>query len=319
MKKNENMTLLVTGGCGQIGSHVIDKEVSKYKRVISVDNLSTGKSYHLKKYDNLVNINCDISDTEKINSIFNEYKPNHVVHCAGSYKDPNDWQTDINTNCLGSANIIKASVATKVDRFIYFQTSLCYGLKSETELIKIDKIRQPQSSSYSISKTTAEYYLELSGLNYVTFRLANVIGPRNLAGALPIFYKRLKKREKIFISDSKRDFVSAFDLSCLVTKALNGKGSGAYHFSSGKDISISELFNIILNQYKPNYNPEIEILPLQKDDTKTILLDPEKTIKDFGILKLQRIDDIIAKAITYYEEFGVENEFTHLKINKEKL
>lgn len=185
-------------------------------------------------------------------------------------------------------------------------------------MIKIDHLRQPKSSSYSISKTTAEYYLELSGLNYVTFRLANVIGPRNLAGALPIFYKRLKNKEKIFVSESRRDFVSAFDLSQIVSKALQGYGNGAYHFSSGKDIAINELLNLVLNNFKPNYNPEIEKIPLQKDDTKTILLDPTKTLKDFGTIKFQSINEIVSNAIEYYHQYGVSDEYTHLKINKQK-
>ena len=312
------MILLVTGGYGQIGSHVIDNEINNFEKVISLDNLSTGKIYHLKNYKNLININCDISDTQKIIEIFKEHKPNYVVHCAGSYKDPSDWQTDILTNCLGSANIIKSSMLLNVKRFIYFQTSLCYGLKNSSELIKIDHLRQPESSSYSISKTTAEYYLELSGLNYVTFRLANVIGPRNLAGALPIFYKRLKNKEKIFVSESRRDFVSASDLSQIVSKALQGYGSGAYHFSSGKDVAINELLNLVLNNFKPNYNPEIQTIPLQKDDTKTILLDPTKTLKDFGTIKFQSINEIVSNAIEYYHQYGVSDEYTHLKINKQK-
>lgn len=312
------MKLLVTGGSGQIGSHVIDQEIDNYEKIISIDNLSTGKAYHLKDYKNLINIFCDISDTQKIKEIFEKYEPDVVVHCAGSYKDPNDWQSDVVTNCLGSVNIIKSSMVAKVKRFIYFQTSLCYGLKNSSELIKIDHLRQPESSSYSISKTTAEYYLELSGLNYVTFRLANVIGPRNLAGALPIFYKRLKNKEKIFVSESRRDFVSAFDLSQIVSKALMGHGNGAYHFSSGKDIAISELLNVLLENFKPSYNPEIERIPLQKDDTKTILLDPSKTLKDFGNVKFQSINEIVSNALIYYDQYGVSDEYTHLKINKQK-
>ena len=113
--------------------------------------------------------------------------------------------------------------------------------------------------------------------------------------------------------------MSAFDLSQVVSKSLKGKGTGSYHFSSGKDIAISELFNTILEQLKPDYNPEVEIIPLQKDDTKTILLDPSKTIRDFGETKFQSITEIVANALQYYNQYGVENEYTHLKINKEKI
>ena len=84
----------------------------------------------------------------------------------------------------------------------------------------------PNGSSYAISKTCGEQYIQNSGLNYVTFRLANVIGPRNVSGPLPIFYNRLKSNKKCFVTQAKRDFVYVKDLVKVVLKAIENKGNG---------------------------------------------------------------------------------------------
>ncbi len=76
-----------------------------------------------------------------------------------------------------------------VSRFIYFQTALCYGVEPEEQPITLNHKKYPANSSYAITKTANEDFLEISGLDYVTFRLANVIGPRNVSGPLPIFFK----------------------------------------------------------------------------------------------------------------------------------
>ena len=139
--------------------------------------------------------------------MFKNFQPDIVIHTAASYKDPNDWYNDTLTNCVGGGNIISASIKYNINRFIYFQTSLCYGLKPIEQPITLNHPILPATTSYSITKTANENFLQISGLDYVTFRLANVIGPRNVAGPLPIFYKRLKHGKKCFITKSRTDFV----------------------------------------------------------------------------------------------------------------
>ena len=124
------------------------------------------------------------------------------------------------TNCVGGANIIEAAKHYNTGRFIYFQTALCYGQKPQEQPITLNHPRVPSGSSYAITKTTNEQFLELSGIEYVTFRLANVVGPRNVAGPLPIFYQRLKDGKKCFVTESRRDFVFVKDLAKAVVKGL---------------------------------------------------------------------------------------------------
>src|SRR5207244_3821868 len=118
------------------------------------------------------------------------FKPEIVVHAAASYKDPENWKEDVLTNVLGTSNVVKESIKSHVKRVIYFQTSLCYG-KPQTAPITLEHRVNPESS-YAISKTAAEQYIALSGLDFISFRLANVYGPRNISGPLPTFFKRLK-------------------------------------------------------------------------------------------------------------------------------
>ena len=128
-----------------------------------------------------------------------------------------------------------------------FKLSLCYGLKPLEQPITLKHPKFPASTSYAITKTANEDFLEISGLDFVTFRLANVVGPRNVAGPLPIFYQRLKDGKQCFVTKSRRDFVFVKDLARVVLKACDGVGSGAYHFSSGSDVAIVDLYNAVVN------------------------------------------------------------------------
>ena len=83
-----------------------------------------------------------------------------------------------------------------------------------------------------MQKTCGEQYIINSGINYVTFRLANVIGPRNVSGPLPIFYDRLKNNKKCFVK-TRRDFVYVKDLVNVVMKAVDNKGSGYFFIRKG--------------------------------------------------------------------------------------
>ena len=223
---------------------------------------------------------------------------------------------DTLTNCVGGANIVDASKRYGVKRFIYFQTALCYGLKPQEQPITLNHPRKPEGSSYAISKTTNELYLELSGIDYVTFRLANVVGPRNVAGPLPIFFQRLKDGKKCFVTKSRRDFVFVKDLARTVLKACDGVGHGAYHFSSGGDVAITEFYDAIVNAMGlPDY-PEPDIRALGPDDVFSILLDPTRTFADFGAIEFTPIQETVNEAIAYYRQYGTLGEYTHLKFEE---
>ena len=237
------MKVFVTGGAGQVGSTVIDMLAQRGDEVLAIDNFTTGRRDNLVPNAKVKLIEDTIVDGPLVDQLFEDFKPDVVVHTAASYKDPEDWGADAMVNAGGTANIAKACKIHKVRRLIYFQTALCYGTKPTQQPITLDHSINPVNSSYAISKTAGEHYVQYSGTDWVTFRLANVIGPRNVSGPLPIFYQRLSEGKRCFVTPARRDFCFAGDLAKTVVDAINGKGHGTYHFSSGKDVSIRELYD----------------------------------------------------------------------------
>ena len=170
-------------------------------------------------------------------------------------------------------------------------------------------------SSYAISKTAGEQYIELGLPNFVSFRLANAYGPRNVSGPLPTFFQRLTSGKPCFVMDTRRDFIYVSDLIDVVMLALEGKGRGKYHVSSGSDFSIKELFDATVKALDIQLDEDVEVRPRSEDDAYTILLDPSRTHEDFDGWKITTpLDEGVAKAIEYYRERGIEETYTHLKV-----
>lgn len=309
--------IIISGGCGQIGSRVTDLLLERGDEALAIDNFATGRREHLpESHPGLTFVEGTIADKELMDKLVADFKPDAIVHTAASYKDPDDWYNDTLTNCVGGSNLVQAARANEVSRFIYFQTSLCYGLKPQEQPITLNHPKLPASSSYAISKTTAEDYLEISGLDYVSFRLANVIGPRNVSGPLPIFFQRLTEGKKCFVTTARRDFVFVGDLSKAVLRAIDGTGSGAYHFSSGKDVAIKELYDAVVEAMDLPEYPEPEVRELGPDDVASILLDPSRTFEDFGEMSFTPLEEIARASVEYFRHFGSHGGYTHLKLDK---
>lgn len=307
------MKIFVTGGSGQVGSTVIDMLLARGDTVLAIDNFATGRRDNLGPHANLTHVEGSIADGPLVEQLFSDFKPDVVVHTAASYKDPDDWGTDALVNGVGTANIAKACKNHKVGRLIYFQTALCYGTKPEQQPIQLDHPIRPVNSSYAISKTAGEHYVQFSGVDWVTFRLANVIGPRNVSGPLPIFYGRLSRGQKCFVTPARRDFCYAGDLAKVVVQATDGRGAGTYHFSSGKDVAIKELYDSVVKAMKLNEYPEPEVKPLGPDDAPSILLDPSRTFADFGDVEFTSLDEIARLSVERWQKEGVVGGYTHLK------
>ena len=307
------MKVFITGGSGQVGSTVAGLMLARGDTVLSIDNLATGRRDNLEPHANLTQVEGTIVDGAHVDRLFAEFKPDVVVHTAASYKDPDDWGTDALVNAAGTANVAKACKTHKVSRLVYFQTALCYGTKPLQQPIRLDHPIDPVNSSYAISKTAGEHYVQFSGVEWVTFRLANVIGERNVSGPLPIFYGRLAKGQKCFVTPARRDFCYAGDLAKVVVQASDGRGRGTYHFSSGKDVAIRELYDAVVKAMKLNAYPEPEVKPLGPDDAASILLDPSRTFKDFTDVTFTPLDEIARLSVERWSRVGVVGGYTHLK------
>ncbi|UVT16843.1 MAG: NAD-dependent epimerase/dehydratase family protein [Nitrospira sp.] len=314
------MKVLITGGAGFIGSHLADRLIGQGHEVCAIDNYATGRRDNLTPHGRLRVVEGTIADQSLVDRSFDEFGPDQVVHAAASYKDPENWREDTLTNCVGTAHIVQAAQRHHVQRLIYFQTALCYGLKPLEQPITIDHPIRSEGSSYAISKTAGEQYVMLSGLDWVSFRLANAYGPRNLSGPLPTFYHRLTNNKPCFVMDTRRDFIYIDDLIEVVLMAVAGKGqSGPYHVSSGSDLAIKDLFNATIQALRITLEQDVEVRPRSLDDVYTILLDPSKTLRVFSGWHVRTpLEQGVTAAIEWYKKFGISQTFTHLKPADEK-
>lgn len=310
------MKIFITGGSGFIGSNLTDKLLERGDEILVIDNYETGRKDNLKPHKNLTIIENTITNVELVTNLMKNFLPDVVIHAAASYKDPSNWINDANTNALGTAIIVQTMKNLDLKRLIYFQTALCYGVNPIEQPITLNHPLFPGNSSYSISKTTGEMYIELSGIDYVTFRLANGYGPRNISGPLPTFYHRLTNNKACFIMNTKRDFIYIDDLVDCVIIAIDGKGKGAYHISSGTDYSIKTLFDETLNALNIKLDNPVEVKEPSSDDAPSILLDPTRTYEDFNWKVTTSLKEGIKKTIEYYKKYGINETYTHLNIKK---
>ena len=178
------MKVLITGGAGFLGSHLADRLLARGDQVLVIDNFASGRPDNLEPHAGLELIEGSIAEPDLVSRCFDSFRPEVVVHAAASYKNPDDWEEDSRTNVLGTSLITQAALRLEVRRLIYFQTSLCYGIRPLEQPITLSHPILPGDSSYAISKTAGEQYIQLSGLDYISFRLANAYGPRNISGAV---------------------------------------------------------------------------------------------------------------------------------------
>jgi UDP-glucose 4-epimerase len=311
--------VLITGGAGFIGSHLVDRLLARGDDVLVIDNFATARHDNLGEQERLELVEDTIVDPQVVNKAFSDFEPEVVAHAAASYKDPDEWTEDSATNAVGTANVVKASEAAGVKRLVYFQTALCYGVQPLEQPITLDHPLRPEDSSYAISKTAGEYYVRLSNLEWVSLRLANAYGPRNVSGPLPTFFQRLTEGKPCFVMDTRRDFIYVQDLIDLVVQALDGQGpGGAYHASSGSDYSIKELFDATVDALALDPAPDVEVRDRNPDDAYTILLDPSRTVEEFDWTPKTPLKEGVAAAIQYYREHGITETYTHLRFEPEK-
>jgi len=285
------MKVLVTGAAGFIGSHLAEALPEAGHQVAGIDNYLTGRNgtWHRGDIAHSLFPNVDV-----------------IAHCAASYNDPTNWGRDLKTNALGTARV--AAHARNIGaRVVYFQTSLCYGIKPPPYPIPPSHPLDP-AGSYAVSKTAGEMYLRDSGAPFISFRLANIYGPRNLSGPIPTFYKKLKAGKGCTVVDSRRDFVYVDDAVDVFVKGVESEATGVFHVSTGGDYPIFDVWAAVAN-HVPG---ECDLKPRGEDDAPSILLDSTKTQTEFGWKATTTLEEGIGKAVEWYNQHGVGDTFTHL-------
>lgn len=302
--------LLITGGAGCLGTSIVDKYIALDYDILVLDNFATGKKQNLPNTEKLVVIEGSVADTSLVNKCVKEFKPSVVIHSAAAYKDPSNWKEDAETNIIGSINVAKACLQNGIEKVINFQTALNYGRPDATP-IPITAPSKP-FTSYGISKTAGEQFLLNAGLKVISFRLANICGPRLAIGPIPTFYTRLKESKNCFCSDSLRDFLDMEDFLDLLDVAIhNNFPTGAYNVSTGVGSSIKEVFDEVVAHLNINA-PEVPIVAVGADDVKEVVLDATYTEKIFNWKAKYNFKQTIKRQLQWYDKYGVTDIYSHL-------
>ena len=282
------MKVLVTGGAGFIGSHIVDTLIESGYEVVVVDNLSTGKKEYL--HDKAVFYNLELH-SKQLDGVFAKELPDFVIHAAAQVDvsiSINDPYYDAYSNILGTIHLLDLCREYQVKKVIYASSCAVYGETGDYS-IQESSIIQP-ISFYGASKYTPEQYIQLYqklyGLSFTILRYANVYGPRQTpkgeGGVISIFVKKLLKNENPIIygdGTQTRDFVYVKDVAHANLLALTKGENQIFNVSLNKKTSINELFLLLslliphsaVPIYKPSRNGDILYSRLDNQKAKELL------------------------------------------------
>ena len=247
------MNILVTGGAGFIGSHIVDQFVGEGHRVSVIDDLSTGKrkQVHGKAVFYKLNV-C----SPRVEKVFKKERPLAIVHMAAQInvrKSTEDPVFDAEVNIMGILRLLELAVRYGAQKIIFASSGgTVYG---EQEAFPASESHPTRPlSPYGISKLTCEYYLDyyrhVAGLKYVALRLANVYGPRQHAdgeaGVIAIFTQQMLTGEQPRINGTglqTRDYIYIGDVVEAVRAALVPSVEGIFNVGTGTETTVNEIFS----------------------------------------------------------------------------
>jgi len=299
--------IIVTGGAGFIGSHVVDRLIVEGFEVAILDNISSGNRLNINNDAKLYEVDLYNGD---ISSVIKDFQPNLVFHLAAqssvSVSESNPTE-DASNNILGSLNLYQACKNTSVEKIILSSTGgAIYGNQNEFPCSENSSLNP--ISPYGVSKLSSEKYLEvfaqLYGYQYTILRYGNVYGPRQNpsgeAGVISIFAGLLLKGESVKIfgdGSQQRDYIYISDVVDANLLAINAANKSIYNISANKATSVIEIFNIIKSLTKSTNNPVF--MPRRKSDVDKIVLNNLKATKELKWMPKVSLEDGIANTINY--------------------
>ena len=264
------MRILVTGGAGFIGSHLVDSLTGVGHKVLVIDDLSFGKKEYVDPRAELVQLDIREKSLEKV---LIDFSPEVVYHLAAqknvrtSIENP---RLDAEINILGSLNVLQAAIKSQAKKFIFASSCGIYGEAKELPIN--EEAEEKPLSPYILNKLVFERYLKIVAegkIDWVALRLANVYGPRQdpygEAGVISIFLNNIIAGKPLTIfGDGKqtRDFIYVEDVAFAFVWLLEKEVKGIYNVGTGREVSLLELVEKIKTitgqDIKVKHTPAIE-------------------------------------------------------------
>lgn len=278
----KNKNILITGGLGFIGSHIVD-ELIENNEVCIIDNLSTGKVNNLKypEHENLKMVKEDLNDVN-LNELLNG--TDYIFHLAAMSSVPLSVDNPVEccqSNVNATVKLLNAAVKNNVKKVIFSSSSSVYG---QNRNMPLKETENPMPTSpYAASKASCELFLkafyESYGLEYTALRYFNIFGPRQdknsqYAAVIPNFIGAiLEGGQPVIYGDGEqtRDFVYVKNIVKANIAASKSDFNGIVNVASGRKTTINQLYEIIKKTLNSDIEPEY--LPERQGDIKHSLAD----------------------------------------------
>ncbi len=306
----ECMKVLVTGGAGFIGSHLVDRLVQEGHEVVVVDNLSTGKRRNLNRAARFYKLDIQ---SWRLERVFRNERPNIVMHLAAQMdvrKSVEDPVFDAQVNVLGMLNVLQQAVRHGVRKVVFSSSGGAIYGEQEIYPAPESHITQPLSP-YGISKLCGEHYLSyyqrVSGLQMVSLRYANVYGPRQdpegEAGVVAIFIQKLLNNEQAIINGNgrqTRDFVYVEDVVEANLAVMGQETQGTYNVGTGKETSINDLLRTLITHTNSTYK-EVHG-PAKKGEQARSVIDSSKLRQELSWEPRTELGEGLKRTVAYFRE-----------------
>lgn len=304
------MKVLVTGGAGFIGSHVVDRLVQEGHEVVVVDNLSTGKRRNLNRAVRFCKMDIQ---SWRLERVFRNERPHIVMHLAAQMdvrKSVEDPVFDAQVNILGMLNVLQQAVRHGVRKVVFSSSGgAIYG---EQEIAPASEFHVTRPlSPYGISKLCGEqylsYYQRVSGLQVVNLRYANVYGPRQdpdgEAGVVAIFIQKLLNNEQAIIYGNgrqTRDFVYVEDVVEANLAVMSQEIQGTYNVGTGQETSINDLLRLLITH--TNSTCKEVHGPARKGEQARSVIDSMKLRHELSWEPRTELSEGLKRTVEYFRE-----------------
>ncbi|HZC30020.1 MAG TPA: NAD-dependent epimerase/dehydratase family protein [Gaiellaceae bacterium] len=276
--------VLVTGGAGFVGSHVVDAVAGRGDEVVVVDDLSTGDRANVRAGVAIEVV--DVSDGRALGRAVEGEAFDAVVHCAAKTKVVQSFeQPELYRRVIvdGTRNVIDAALATGARAFVNLSTGgAIYG---ETRECAVEEAEPHPPSPYGQLKAEAEALVHSAGTRGVTLRLANAYGPRQRhdleGGVIAIFLGAWRRGEALTVygdGSAERDYVYVGDIADAVCAALDAGVAGVYNIGTGAATSVNDLIGLMSEVL----GPPVGVLhaPERAGEIQRSCVDPSKAAHD---------------------------------------